>query len=359
MVQPRIRGRFAEDPLNPRGRGSIKAESVGRAMGFITDEAVKVTYVGLTVSMREAVEQAASQATGAIQQDIALFSRSLANKTRRNRDSRVTRINQIAGDTAQRATVRSFAQYHPSRSEVYRSKSRMARGALKRALGSPGFFQARWDGVAFGNRAILDATAKQWYRLNFGAGARGDITRRPGRFNIKFFGVIAGELSLNANRAGPSFDMPEGVWISRQTGRLAVGAVSLLSSRQTLAGSGNPLRRGDDEFLALNPNKGYIESLKIRKNQFFLTQEFTTTLGVVGTNYLDAGVSSLARQLGKGWTVLMREWFQEAAVSGTGPVAQRIQLDGGDFDINRALQRITQAQTNMQDALRRFESSLF
>ena len=38
--------------------------------------------------------------------------------------------------------------------------------------------------------------------------------------------------------------------------------------------------------------------------------------------FLDAGIEALADNLGKGWTSLMSDWFNEAAAKDTGPASK-------------------------------------
>jgi len=323
------------------------------------------------VYIREMVESVATQASEGVRAEIELFAKSLANKTRRGRDSRVRRIHEIAGKEAQQATLRSFRRKHP-RKGYSRSKSRMANGAMIRAIASPAFYTARYDGVSFANRAVLDQTAKQWYRLNFGAGAVGVTdTTPPQPYSLKFFDSIAGVLTLKEYKPSDPFGMPKGIWIEKGVGP---GGPAFPSSTgrsdrklgREITGTGNPGLHGpqkapftNNEFLALGPNASVIETLKERKGTRANFQEKIRTKGIVGSNYLDAGVQSLAKNIGSGWTVLMKEWFQEAAHSGTGPVA----LAAGDANINgadiaRMNDNLVERTRSMKVALAQFESVL-
>ena len=58
------------------------------------------------------------------------------------------------------------------------------------------------------------------------------------------------------------------------------------------------------------------------------------TKGIVGRHFLDAGVSSLARNLPSAWEVLVREWFHEAATKDTGPIRQFVNSqDANTFNV--------------------------
>lgn len=354
-------GRFTSDPTNFVGRGSIKGEVAGETLGWMTGRAADATFHGVTIAMTEAVEGALRQANIAVMESLDLFAKSLRNKTRRGRDKRIIRINTIAGQRAQAATVRAFRSRHPATPRaISRSRRRYADGALARALGSPGMVLAGWDGVAFVNRAILDISAKQWYRLNFGAGLRGTAETRPSQiFDIEFFQTQVMKVSLRANKPSPTFMIPAGAWFNRGRATLAnTGFGPGINGAFDRFGGAASSLRGRDEFLAGGINSDLIlaASRLMPPGGRFIPSKRQVSLGIRGTNYLDAGVRVLARELSAGWTVLMSEWFIEAAQSGKGPVARTVALDRSNVDIVRALAEMTEATGDMQARFARFAS---
>lgn len=324
----------------------------------VTRAGHKASFVGVQVSVAEALSDTLEVFSEEIGEYVSLFSASLANNTRRNRDKRMIRINEIAAKDAQIQMVAAFNARRKSPSgQPSVSRSRMANGALENALSSPEFYTARWDGVQWGNKGALNRTAKQWYRLNFGAGERGLATRRPDAFPIEFFGQALGSLTLKGNRPSPPFKMPPGIFLSRVS-RLPVES-NLFINGSELRGLPNANRRGQDEFLAYGPNSTLIERLAEDSPRWAVkTSQWQITRGITGTNFLDEGVRVLAKNLGDGWTILMGEWFQEAASAKTGPVAKRVSIDNSDVNVVRANAYIQKTVSFMEEELVRFKSAL-
>lgn len=378
------RGRFVSPDPSASRRASLRALEAQRASQNIARYGVEGITSATQVFTKEIVDTMAVQVNSSAQAEMALFAESLRNQNRRDRDGRVRQIHDKAGKLAQAATLRRFKASHPSRARKVRSNTRMAQGALARAIASPGFYTARYDGVSFANRALLDSTAKQWYRLSFGAGRRGRATPDVRDHKIRFFGEIAGTLSLKGYGPSAGFNMPAGLWVD-DIGRPAGKRIWTSDSgiQITFAGGHDPSRRGvsGDEFLAggyryfkdtdqdffSGPNVGSIRTAARRKSKFLLDRASPRipTKGIVGTNYLDAGVNVLAREIGTGWTVLMREWFQEAANDaeagdvGTSPVAlaaARENISGAEVIAMNA--RLVELTGLMEAELARFESVL-
>lgn len=353
------RGRFASPDALASQRASLRAAQAAQAKADIAAGSTATIVSGVSVFMKEAIEAAAVNVSSEVRRDVELFAESLRNNTRRNRDARVREIHQIAGLKAQVAMVAAFKRKHPRRGTSV-SNSRLANGVMVGALSDPGFFTARHDGVAFGNRAFLDSRAKQWYRLSFGAGDAGGLTPKRDRHRIEFFGALAGRLSLRKFEPSPAFRMPPGIWIDK--GSLQAADSGFEFEGEQVLGFGNPERKGgSDEFLAAGPNKARLDALREEKGQFILPQSsvFEYTKGIVGSNYLDSGVRVLAKSIGDGWTVLMREWFVEAENSGTGPVARRAAIDGiSSSDIQAANARFAQRDKANKVIFAEFNSPL-
>ncbi len=254
--------------------------------------------------IRVAVNQAVSQVVGAIAQDVQVFARALAEKTALNRDTRVTTIHRIAGERAQQATVAAYqlsqtrnrkGQFRSAVTSINRP-NRFANGVMLRALQNPAMITANFGGVSFINRSFLDRTAKQWYRLNFGAGIRGGSTPRGGDHAIQFFGAVAADLSISEFGPSAAFFLPRGVFLNDQ------------------GGAPDPSRRGKDEFLPA--------SFAARRGLGLPLYKSRLTRGIRGSNFFDAGVQALAFEFGRGWTVLLAEWLEESSRKDTGPISQ-------------------------------------
>jgi hypothetical protein len=307
-----------------------------RVMAKMYGDAAQGLGFSSTLFARDIINQAVANIQGEFTKEMTQFAEAMATKAGRNRDGRVTRIHELAGQAAVSATVRSYERTRAKRRKAARliqnpagtvgnrkdptrfqaeidpafeRANRFANGKLSRALASPNMFDARWDGVAFINRSWLDRNAAQWYRLSFGAGQRGLNGPRHRTYNVNFFGQSAFSMSLAGFKPSASFSMPAGIWFDfEQQGGLENAKTSPLDEKnRKRPGEPNPARRGLDQFM---PGSFGGKAFKGRR-----------TAGIEGTAYLDAGVNALTNELGRGWSVLMTEWFEEAATQDTGPIA--------------------------------------
>ena len=91
---------------------------------------------------------------------------------------------------------------------------RYSGGQLESALRDPKFISADKGRIRFGNTKILDTNARQWQRLNFGAGAAaGPPEKIPA--NMMIFGRrISKRVNLDTYGPRPSFRMPRGFFSS-------------------------------------------------------------------------------------------------------------------------------------------------
>ena len=279
-----------------------------------------------TLFARDIINQAVDAMGKTMALEMQLFAQAMSSKAARNRDGRVTRIHTLAGEAAVAATVRSYNRTKTKRRRAavragdafstgvsLERRNRFANGKLGRALASPQMFDARWDGVSFINKDWLDRNAAQWYRLSFGAGPNGAGTPPHRNHNIKFFGENVFPMTLQGFGPSASFSMPAGIWFGFNESSPGVsGASGAVGNVRRSLGSSNgggpdPSRTGLDQFV---PGSFGGRAFAGRR-----------TKGIQGTAYLDAGVQALTRELGRGWQLIMTEWFQEAAVQDTGPIA--------------------------------------
>jgi hypothetical protein len=342
-------------------RAGIRHTAAVNAKASIVNETLNAFTHFEQIIATEILDSATTQMAGEIGNHATLFYKALSSKMARNRDFRVTRIHQQAGKDGQDATVRAFQR---RKSRALRNAGRpvedgkpiggqglrlapslsrpdrYANGKMLQALRSPKFFTARWDGVAFVNKAHLDQTAKQWYRLNFGAGERARQTPARKVYSIKFFEAVIGTLSFQ--RFGPSaaFGMPYGAFFPRGGGA-PIGP--------------DPSRRGLDDFVP-----GVFA--KLDSPPFKGTR---VTKGIKGTNFLDAGLGALTKSLGAGWEILYLEWLQESATQarttdfgGSVPSSSPIDQFLEPKEAARAFNELRTATSINQATLARFRSSL-
>jgi hypothetical protein len=370
-------GRFAIDPFDTSAAAGARASITNLTAQKMAQQSINGIFIGATVGIREVVEGAVAATSGAIAEDLSLFAESLRNNTRRNRDSRVTRINATAAELAQEVMMDAYrsSRVNPSYGGEARSPTREPKGALEKALGSPQFYTVRWDGVLFGNAAFLYANAKQWYRLNFGAGGAGRSTTGgtvaggfgEGRsFPVKILGREGARISLNGNKPRGDFKIPPGMWMSGETLSAAAGRDRMGGASPTGKGDHfvvNPYWRKSSDLTADLASGALGRGEKIVTHSIGDAKNIPgnngrITKGIAAQRFIDAGVQVLARELGRGWTLLWREWLTEAAATGQGPIAWRIDLLGGGSDVPRALRRMDREFGAMRDTLETYESPL-
>lgn len=346
--------------LDALSQGLVTARSgiaaTERAMAKAYEDAIAGLGVTSTLFARDIINQAVAKIQGELGEDLSLFATAMSNKAARNRDGRVTKIHQLAGERAVQATVRSYNRTRAARRKgsdyrglaAFDRPNRFANGKLSRALASSNMFDARWDGISFINKPWLDRNAAQWYRLSFGAGIRGAQTPPHRNYNVRFFGETAFSMSLKSFGPSAGFSMPMGLWFGfgadptkAQPSGFTGNIQNASSSNSIPPGGPDPSRRGLDQFF---PGSFNGRGFKAR-----------STAGIKGTAYLDAGVGALTRELGRGWSVLMTEWFEEAATKDTGPVAS---IGVSQETATLAAARLKTALSDMNVEVTRYKSRL-
>ena len=168
---------------------------------------------------------------------------------------------------------------------------RYSNKALLRALSNSKLFVADAIGIGAINVGILDESAKQWYRLNFGArGTRvSSATRPPASKNFTIFGQQTSR-KLSLERFGPSFP-----FFVPQT--LPTSAYGRWSSVNFGARNPNLRDKAVRKQLASSPNRGpflYLVSPKF--NNSFVAR---LSKGIVGVRFLDAGINHINNNYGQ------------------------------------------------------------
>lgn len=237
-------------------------------------------------------------------------------------DDKWIQVSKINQQVAQQAIDDMLQQYDRVRKrrpqgtarQPYRKNERFSGGLLRSALASPLQAQATVEGVTFLNTTLLDATAKQWARLNFGAGPRagsGTTGARTGQGGSSYSLVSRGGNRFNASSAFledavgsslPAFNTtlpygPKGAfWIPRGI---------FLEGNSTVAA--NRGRTGQDAFLPLSSM-----SDAQRRKVAFVTSKRKLTQGVQAWGFLEAGVQSLATNLPIANRNFMLQIFRES-----------------------------------------------
>lgn len=206
---------------------------------------------------------------------------------------------QQLGEMGQDSVLRSYRATKGRSVSGYRSGSgnkyqRYAGGRMERALADPAFFTATPDTLDFINIALLDKRAAQWARLNFGAGTegRGSSTTEP----IRFGTLVIAALSLQEDPR-PAMILPTGYFTDA---------------------SGNPVggRATPGAFypIGTGPHRGRSHSDR-EGNRVRTPMVSRRTVGFEGRQFLDAGVSRIAREFSDVYQNLYKDLYRQGDVA--------------------------------------------
>jgi hypothetical protein len=173
------------------------------------DLAVNQITQNLTRAMAQSSKRTLKLAGKNLQNITRLYKEQAENK------SSIVKVNQGIASLMQEAVVEAYGtnvvavRSAPS----YRRGDRYA-GRLLNALRDPSMAVGTADGIEFINTALLDSKARQWARLNFGAGPATGAARGSGPFpqpnaRIQFGSNQGISLRLN-NPPRPNFRVPVG-----------------------------------------------------------------------------------------------------------------------------------------------------
>lgn len=155
----------------------------------------------------------------------------------------------------------------------YRESTRDAGDRLLHALGREDFFRGTPDGIGLANRTMLDSEARQWHRLNFGARPRAGAP--PQQAQIQWQGLVVGAIGLPYEPSA-AFGLPRGFW-----------------------------REGG--FYPTGPRQIY------------------KTKGIRAWNFLDAGVATIAAEIGPAYENLYDRWLT-SSLRGVGPLSRVVDV---------------------------------
>lgn len=236
-----------------------------------------------------------------------------------------------AGEVARQATYDAYIKSVANKVAPYRVGNNRLSGMLGEVLKSPAFVASSATGVSFGNLALLDAEAKHWARLNYGAGAKGGVgasggfhdsilesasnptgfqpsqtefrghTYGAGEIYKRFQSAAQTELGSFHLNPGPriAFTIPKGFWFG-------AGGNQVLTPRFT----GGPSK---DQFFPFNAASKHaaLYSLghnsqnpyRLSKNENFTLRPYiqakTLTAGIAPHRFLDVGLRVLYGAVGQ------------------------------------------------------------
>lgn len=306
-------------------------------------------------SMRQFMLGAADRVDASIRTEVQLFAELTRGTITRNYESRIKTVHREVGQHAidkivaaynTRSGQRKSGSYRTDDSGPGGRSYRDSGKVLLKALQDPRMFRVARDGIDFLDPAFLDSRARQWYRLNFGAGAAGGRTRKGSTARMTMFGKrVGGDISLN--RFGPSrpFTMPAGFWVDGTAGRLMKWtknakkdhfymapppwgrsgyATRALAKAQDTERVVQEVYRNRHRSIHYDKKKHYQQdTLSEQGLRSFIRTRGTWTKGIRGSRFLDEGVYQLAKELPLAYAQLYKEWFNTYSTSGKGPVSSR------------------------------------
>lgn len=309
---------------------------------YIAGQQKKLARHGLQlvaqVGAAEMVAAAAESASGAVAERLQQINAFYADAQRSRRRALATAYDQV-GQEAVKATVRAYDARHkpgdPYRANASGKMRRDAGGKLRSALASPNMYLAGPDGIAFVNEDWLDSRARQWYRLNFGAGSRGAEGDRPKSYRMKFLNQQTNlGVSLGAFQPSAPFRMPAGIFLD----------------------GGEPIardkgRRGLDEFAPANYVKRNMPDIhgSIRYDRAGFTK------GIEASNFLDRGVQTIAREFPNVTTEFVLSELRRSIESGGSkgaPAKAAIDLDDMNKIVRQIKKEMRKNKTNSLKSLR-------
>lgn len=157
-------------------------------------------------------------------------------------------------------------------------------GVLRRVLASEGFVQSDADGIYMGDVAVLDDAARQWARLNYGAGGAGSGGGSTATGRISDIDITLSD----PTGPRPGFNLPAGRWFGRE-----FYPISELDNQGALSG-GRARHRG-----RFGSN---ISSAR-------------PTRGIRAQHWTDAGLQVIAEQIGPAYLAMFKDLWQNATTT--------------------------------------------
>lgn len=230
------------------------------------------------------------------------WANSMNRSLSQSREKELKKVHQQTAKIAREAVISAYNSSGIGNDPSYRQNDRgklrrYSNGAMERALKSKGLIEGDGRGIRFIDKDIMDRTAKQWYRLNFGALPGG--SKNPSVGSMRFFGRASSQRAeLTGFRPSKPFRVPAG------------GVQGFWSS--TYAPSSNqPLKaavRGQRGALYIR-RKGMQTTGKIPVT-FFRGQPSRN--GIQGKRFLDAGARAINETYPKLVTEMIISWTDKA-----------------------------------------------
>lgn len=252
-------------------------------------------------ALRKSLAKAVKDAENASNRYLGNFVKAFNSSSGRGRDKRIEGVNARAVALGQQVMADSYQSTKIGLSS-YRSgdkspNERYSGGKLLNALLSPEFSRVGASTVDFGVVSHLDKEARQWARLNYGAGKPG---REPAARVVNFLG---GNFAAFTSRPDPgtAFKLPEGFF-----------------SDQAFDSSNQKFKNGTAGPYFYPTAAGATASGKGSKGKPFKASP-PRMAGIAGRGFIEDGINAFAKHWGEGMNQLVEEWMLEAG-RGMGPL---------------------------------------
>jgi hypothetical protein len=265
---------------------------VGFASAYdpLQDSGLNQLYADLSIMVTATLAKAVTEAT-AVESEVLSFLGQTINgaKLVETFAAEFTQAHRDVGNAALRSLIDGYTHRRFRRpQDPYRAgDQRYAGGALLRALRREEHVNAFARGFDFLDTGILNSEAKQWRRLNFGAGSgsAGGIDV-PQSFQMTWGDLVVG---LRPDPR-PAFRIPRGFWFDQ--GGTRVGAGADRSGRFYYVGSPElPASNETGNRRLGRPSPGRV------------------TRGIASANFLDAGIRRIANELPRAYNTLFNDLY--------------------------------------------------
>jgi len=265
------------DPIYYRGI-TVRPQGFGVELdtNAIVETLAKDTKTKLAKVLRESFPRSGEQATSELSAIIAGVNKTLAEDTRK----------QIS-----RAYRAGKKKRRPYRSGDTGKLKRYSDGQMDKGIAAKNFIQGDGRGINI-SLSVLDTYAKQWARLNFGAGSRGSRDREDNKIKL-FRKTLQDSPSLSRIGARPGFMVPPT--------RRAIG-VSSDKAYGVTPGPRSIAQTQQGPYLYLYP----FNSKGLPKRKF----KTKLSKGIKGWRFLDAGISYMNKEYGSRLTPALNTWVK-------------------------------------------------
>lgn len=260
--------------------------------------------VGDIIDVRLIMSEVAATTNTQLSAAMGRWAKTIDKKISEAREGDLKRVHEQTAREARRAVLDAYAasgigtEFPSYRANARGGLRRYSGGAMERAMRKKEFITGDSRGVRFVDQDLLDRSAKQWYRLNFGALPKG--SKNPSVGSMRFFGKASSQrVELTGFTPSKSFKVPGGG---------ASGIFGVPGS--SLNGPITPTKRGQRGILYIQ-RRGMRFTGKVPPK----FMRGIPSKGIQGKRFLDAGARSINAVYPKLLTDMIRRWESEAKKS--------------------------------------------